>query len=138
MRVPVCDVRLPVLIALPHIAFQPNRKARRAAKRAAGEAVTTAYSIPQQGTSPQPCEHVAVFDWTDDDDDNTPDATWKAGQPRHQPRQVYKNAQGRAKQKAYRGQAKRNHIPIKLVEYNACQAKHWKSTPSVLMGEAQR
>jgi hypothetical protein len=38
---------------------------------------------------------------------------------------------------AYRGQAKRNHIPLKRVEYNACQAKHGKSTPSLLMGEAQ-
>jgi hypothetical protein len=39
------------------------------------------------------------------DDDIAPDATWKAGQLSHQPRQVYKNEQGRAKQKAYRGQA---------------------------------
>jgi hypothetical protein len=28
-------------------------------------------------------------------------------------------------------------IYLKRVEYNACQAKHWKSTPSMLMGEAQ-
>jgi hypothetical protein len=38
---------------------------------------------------------------------------------------------------AYRGQAKRNHLPLKRVEYNACLAKHGKSTPSMLMGEAQ-
>jgi hypothetical protein len=40
-------------------------------------------------------------------------------------------------QKAYRGQTERNHIPLKSVEYNACQAKHWKSIPSMLIGEAQ-
>jgi hypothetical protein len=34
-------------------------------------------------------------------------------------------------------QAKRNIIPLKHVEYNACQAKHWKSIPTMLMGEAQ-
>jgi hypothetical protein len=50
---------------------------------------------------------------------------------------VYKNEQGRAKQQADLSQAKRMHVPLKLkdVEYNACQAKHGKSTPSMLVGE---
>jgi hypothetical protein len=72
-----------------------------------------------------------------DDDDITPYATWKAGLPRNQPCQVYKNAQGRAKQKAYRGQTKQNHILLKRVEYNAYPAKQWKSIMSMLMGETQ-
>jgi phage pi2 protein 07 len=46
---------------------------------------------------------------------------------------VYKNAQGRAKQKAYRGQTKQNHILLKRVEYNAYPAKQWKSIMSMLM-----
>jgi hypothetical protein len=74
----------------------------------------------------------------DDDDDITPDATLKAGYPRHLPRQVYKNERGRAKQKAYRDQAKRNHLPLKHVECNAYQAKHGKSTPSILWGKHNR
>jgi hypothetical protein len=41
------------------------------------------------------------------------------------------------KQKAYRGQTRRNHKPLKRVEYNAYQAKQWKSIPSRLMGETQ-
>jgi hypothetical protein len=54
-----------------------------------------------------------------------------------QPCQVYKNAQGRAKQKAYRGQTKQNHILLKRVEYNAYPAKQWKSIMSMLIGETQ-
>jgi hypothetical protein len=45
--------------------------------------------------------------------------------------------QGRAKQKAYRGQTKQNHILLKLVDYNAYPAKQWKSIMSILMGETQ-
>jgi hypothetical protein len=37
-----------------------------------------------------------------DDDDITPGTAWKAGKPRHQPRQVCRNEQGKAMQKAYR------------------------------------
>jgi hypothetical protein len=47
------------------------------------------------------------------------------------------NAQGRAKQKAYRGQTKRNYKPVKRVEYNAYQAKQGESIPLVFMGETQ-
>jgi hypothetical protein len=45
--------------------------------------------------------------------------------------------QGRAKQKAYRGQTKKNHILLKRVDYNAYPAKQWKSIMSILMGETQ-
>jgi hypothetical protein len=45
--------------------------------------------------------------------------------------------QGRAKQKAYRGQTKQNHILLKRVDYNAYPAKQWKSIMSILMGETQ-
>jgi hypothetical protein len=92
---------------------------------------------PARTTVPGTCPDRLLSRERDDDDDFTPDATWKAGLPRHQPCQVYKNAQGRAKQKAYRGQTKQNHTPLKGVEYNAYQAKQWKSIPSMLMGETQ-
>jgi hypothetical protein len=42
--------------------------------------------------------------------------------------------QGRAKQKAYRGQTKQNHIPLKRVEYNAYPAKQWKASCQFLFG----
>jgi hypothetical protein len=37
---------------------------------------------------------------SNDDDDNLPDATWKAGQPRHQPRQENKRSKAEQSAKA--------------------------------------
>jgi hypothetical protein len=90
-----------------------------------------------QGKKAKPKVHFCTESTITGNSSKTPDVTWKAGKQRHQPCQGYNNAQGRAKQKAYRGQTKRNNIPLKRVEYNAYQAKHWKSIPSMLMGETQ-
>jgi hypothetical protein len=61
----------------------------------------------------------------DDDDDITPDATCKAGQPRHQPHQVCKKEQGKAKRKGNVKPDIEYHTALERVSQPCCHILAW-------------